>query len=245
MAGHKPGDVGLWNSHFRIGGAVGSKVQTQCSGSPADCKAAWGLLHLTSTSSAYIENMWGWTADHDLDGNHKQTISTGRGLLVEGTIATWLVGTGFEHHTLYQYNFYKAQNVFTAQQQSETPYWQGPGNLLAPAPWAESVVDSDPDFSQCAANDATCRMALFELIDQSSDLFLYGGCNWAFFNNNGDCNGKCQKNAIQVLDSSSLYLYGTNTKSVDNIVLEGHTAVVREQGNEGGWGGVIAGYRSV
>ncbi|XHG09424.1 hypothetical protein AWENTII_012483 [Aspergillus wentii] len=151
MAGKSPGDVGFWNSHFRIGGAVGSKVETECGGSVEKCKAAWGLLHLTGTSSVYIENMWGWTADHDLDGQNKQNIATGRGLLVEATKGTWLVGTGFEHHALYQYNFEHAQNVFSALQQSETPYWQGPGNALAPAPWADSLTSSDPNYSGCAA----------------------------------------------------------------------------------------------
>ncbi|KKK20548.1 hypothetical protein AOCH_002606 [Aspergillus ochraceoroseus] len=245
IAGSSHGDVGFWNTHIRIGGAVGSKVETQCAGSPDQCKAAWGVLHLTTTSSVYIENMWGWTADHDLDGNNSQTISTGRGLLVEATAGTWLVGTGFEHHTLYQYNFEGARNVFSALQQSETPYWQGPGNTLAPAPWQDNVAPSDPDFSQCAANDALCRMALFERIHSSSDLFLYGGCNWVFFNNGGNCNsnnGKCQKNAVQVLNSHPIYLYGTNTKSTINMVLEGNVAVATEDQNAGGWGGVIAAY---
>ena len=102
MAGQNPGDVAFFNSHFRVGGAAGSKVETNCGGSPAQCKAAFMLGHLTSSSSAYIENMWGWTADHDLDGGNGQTISTGRGLLVEATAGTWLHGTAFEHNTLYQ-----------------------------------------------------------------------------------------------------------------------------------------------
>ncbi|KAL5332849.1 pectate lyase superfamily protein-domain-containing protein [Aspergillus crustosus] len=245
VAGTTPGDVGFWNTHIRIGGAVGSKVESQCTGGPDKCKAAWGALHLTSTSSAYIENMWGWTADHDLDGTNGQTISTGRGLLVEATAATWLVGTGFEHHTLYQYNFNSAHNVFSTMQQSESPYWQGPGNMLAPAPWQDNPAPSDPDFSQCAAEDALCRMALFERIRASSNLFLYGGCNWVFFNNGGACNtssGKCQKNAVQVLNSSAIYLYGTNTKSTLNMVLEGNRAIATEDENAGGWGGVIAAY---
>jgi hypothetical protein len=59
IAGSNPGDVGFWNTHFRVGGAAGSKVETNCGGAPASCKAAYLLLHLTSTSSAYIENMWG------------------------------------------------------------------------------------------------------------------------------------------------------------------------------------------
>jgi glucan 1,3-beta-glucosidase len=64
IAGSSPGAVGFWNSHFRVGGAAGSKVETNCGGSggggtPAQCKAAYLLIHLTSTSSAYIEDMWG------------------------------------------------------------------------------------------------------------------------------------------------------------------------------------------
>ncbi|KAL3475080.1 pectate lyase superfamily protein-domain-containing protein [Aspergillus californicus] len=245
IAGTTPGDVGFWNSHIRIGGAVGSKVESQCTGAPDRCKAAWAALHLTSTSSVYIENMWGWTADHDLDGSNSQTISTARGLLVEATAATWLIGTAFEHHTLYQYNFESAHNVFSTMQQSESPYWQGPGNMLAPSPWQNNPAPSDPDFSQCTAEDALCRMALFERIRASSNLFLYGGCNWVFFNNNKDCNttsGKCQKNAIQVLESSGVYLYGTNTKSTINMVLEGNRAIATQDENAGGWGGVIAAY---
>ncbi|GMG41053.1 unnamed protein product [Aspergillus oryzae var. brunneus] len=242
IAGKNQGDVGFWNVHFRIGGGVGSRVHSDCTSSPDSCKAAYGLLHLTGTSSAYIENMWGWTADHDLDGSSTQTISTGRGLLVEAVAATWLIGTGFEHHTLYQYNFEHAHNVLATMQQSETPYWQGVGSTLAPAPWGNHLSASDPDFSWCAGDDATCRMALFERINGASNLFLYGGWNWAFFNNNGGCNGKCQKNAVQIIESSALYLYGTNTKSTANMILEGSTTIATEDDNAGGWGGVIAAF---
>lgn len=54
-------------SGFQVGGAAGSAVQTNCGGTPAQCKAAFMMAHLTASSSAYIENMWQWTADHDLD----------------------------------------------------------------------------------------------------------------------------------------------------------------------------------
>lgn len=59
MAGNKAGDVGVWNCHMRVGGAAGTQVRTgKCAGSPP-CRAAWGMLHITSTASVYIENMWG------------------------------------------------------------------------------------------------------------------------------------------------------------------------------------------
>ena len=71
IAGNKQGDVGFWNSHFRVGGASGSRVQTDCNtGHPKDCLAAYALIHLAPTSSTYIENMWAWTADVCLNSNH-------------------------------------------------------------------------------------------------------------------------------------------------------------------------------
>ncbi|RFU32374.1 Beta-glucosidase/Glucan 1,3-beta-glucosidase/Glucan endo-1,3-beta-D-glucosidase, partial [Scytalidium lignicola] len=246
IAGSTPGDVGFWNSHFRIGGAAGSKVQTNCAGTPDTCKAAWGLLHLTNTSSVYIENMWGWTADHDLDGGNPQNIATGRGMLIEATQGTWLVGTAMEHHTLYQYNFEYAQNVFSGFQQSETPYWQGVGGPdLDPAPWTDNLIDSDPNFSNCAAGDADCRMAFFERIRGSYNLFLYGGCVWAFFNGGvgHSCTGDCQANAVRILSSAgSVYMYGTNVKSITNIIVENTVDAATESANNGGWGGVVAAY---
>ncbi|TQB74031.1 hypothetical protein MPDQ_005230 [Monascus purpureus] len=244
IAGYNHGDVGLWNTHFRIGGSKGSKVRTECGGSPSSCKAAWALLHLTATSSTYIENMWGWTADHDLelDGHVKQNISTARGALIEARGGTWLVGTGFEHHTLYQYNFYKASNIFAALQQSETPYWQGVGSPdLAPAPWTSALIESDPSFQNCYPDDSTCRMAWFEQIQESSNLFLYGGGVWTFFNANGNCRGWCQKNAIRVANAKDVYLYGTNTHNIANMILEGPVVVAPADRHAGGWGGVIAG----
>ncbi len=69
MAGNHPGDVGFWNPHFRVGSASGSRVQTACTGGPADYMTAFALIHLTPSSAAYIDNMWGWTADVGLKLN--------------------------------------------------------------------------------------------------------------------------------------------------------------------------------
>ncbi|KAF2091544.1 glycoside hydrolase family 55 protein [Saccharata proteae CBS 121410] len=245
MAGRNPGDVGIWNSHFRVGGAAGSDVRTNCGTSVDRCMAAWGLIHLTSTSSAYIENMWGWTADHDLDapvyGTYTQTISTGRGMLVEAIRGTWLVGTAFEHHTLYQYNFNNAENVFTALQQSETPYWQGYNETVAaPGPWSQHLTDGDPTFDNCAAGDTFCGCAWFEQITGSTNLFLYGGGVWKFGTTNA--NGDGQLNAINIDQASTgIYLYGTNVHSIQTMIQD-ESQIVSSEGVSGGWGGVVAAY---
>ena len=65
MAGTDSGDVSLHNTHFRVGGAIDSNVNSVCGDrSPAQCMAGFLLLHLTKSSSAYLEDIWGWTADH-------------------------------------------------------------------------------------------------------------------------------------------------------------------------------------
>jgi glucan 1,3-beta-glucosidase len=60
----------------------------------ANCLAAYMSMHITtSASGAYLENVWLWTADHDLDSASSTQISvyTGRGLLIELSGGTcWL-----------------------------------------------------------------------------------------------------------------------------------------------------------
>lgn len=203
------------------------------------------LIHLTSSSSAYIEDMWAWTADHDLDGGNGQTISVGRGMLVEATAATWLHGTAVEHNTLFQYNFNNAQNIFVGMQQSETPYWQGNESpSLAPAPWTPLSGYNDPDFSNCAAGDARCRMAWFNIIHGSSKIYIYGSGFWTFFNNNdGSCgNTYCQTNGCDVANTNGLYWYNVNTRATLNMIENNGVVAATSNDNPGGWGAVVAAF---
>jgi len=63
MAGKSPGDVGLWNCVIRVGGSTDSLVARNCGGpDPGGCKAAFALLHVGKTASAYFEDVWGWVA---------------------------------------------------------------------------------------------------------------------------------------------------------------------------------------
>ncbi|KAF2095560.1 pectin lyase-like protein [Rhizodiscina lignyota] len=250
MKGAALGDVGIYNSHFRIGGALGSTVETSCQSTTSPCLADFLLLHLTPTSSAYVENMWGWVADHDLDGSLGfARIAGGRGALIESTVGTWMIGTAFEHSTLYQYNINSAQNVFISMQQSETPYWQGNGSPdLAPAPWvANTVTYHDPDFSACAGNDALCRMAWFERISGGSDIFIWGPGFWTFFNHESQtCSGQdgtCQDNAIEVVSNPErLFMYNINTKSNLNVLINNGQTLVTQNNNPGSWGAVVAAF---
>ncbi|PQE14044.1 glucan endo-13-beta-glucosidase protein [Rutstroemia sp. NJR-2017a BBW] len=250
VAGSNPGDVGIWDTIVTMGGTADTTIHTSCKNQDTStCMAAFLAVHLTSTSSAYLQNIWVWTADHNLDGGPIQIISTGRGILVEATKATWLVGTGAEHNWLYNYNFNKAQNVFAGLLQTESPYMQGDNAvLLAPAPWVAVSKYGDPDFSWCAGNDGKCRTSLGQNINGGSNIFLYNTASWAFFNGqwtgnyNNQCNGNCQSNMLRVANSpSSLYWYGIGTRKADTIIFDGQSNP-QELNNPGGWGANLVAY---
>ncbi|OQD71379.1 hypothetical protein PENPOL_c001G06095 [Penicillium polonicum] len=250
-AGDQPGDIGLWNTMAMVGGTADTSISGSCtSQDPKDCMAAFMVMHLTKSSSAYIENLWGWTADHNLDSESLLTIiSTGRGILVESTKGTWLTGTGSEHHWLYNYNFHNAENVFAGLLQTETPYMQGQGEYrAAPAPWTAVATYGDPDFSWCAADDQKCRTAIATNVDGGSNIALYNSAAWAFFDGywnglyNEPCNGNCQTNMMRVTNEpQNLVWYSISTRMTEVMVLDGKSNP-RQSDHKGGWEGIIQVY---
>ncbi|KAF7596872.1 hypothetical protein BBP40_011917 [Aspergillus hancockii] len=251
IAGSAPGNVALWNTIVTVGGTAETSITNSCTNQDTSkCMAAFMVLHLTKSSSVYIENFWGWTADHNLDGGPITIISTGRGILVEATKGTWLTGTGSEHHWLYNYNFYNAQNVYAGLLQSESPYMQGEGaTQTAPAPWTANAAFGDPDFSWCAGGDQKCRTSLATNVDGGSNILLYNSAAWAFFNGQWDgnygtqCDGSCQSNMMRVTNSpSNLVWYSISTRKTDVMVLDNQSNPI-EYNHPGGWEAIIQAYR--
>ena len=84
---------GMWDVHTRIGGFAGSDLLLgDCPKTPGstnintNCIACYMAMHVTpSASGLYMENVWLWTADHDLEdqGGSQETIFAGRGLFIE------------------------------------------------------------------------------------------------------------------------------------------------------------------
>lgn len=72
-----PGTCGMWDVHWRIGGSAGTELQqdtclknaihTTTLADTVPCQGAFLLLHVTSQANIYMENTWGWVADHELD----------------------------------------------------------------------------------------------------------------------------------------------------------------------------------
>jgi glucan 1,3-beta-glucosidase len=114
VADSTQGACGLWDVHFRVGGTAGTQLQqdtclgnsttTTTQGIPSaqfvpDCAGSFLMLHITQQATAYVENVWLWVADHELDiATHSEVnIFNGRGMLVESQGPVWLYGTSVEH----------------------------------------------------------------------------------------------------------------------------------------------------
>ncbi|KAH8671305.1 pectate lyase superfamily protein-domain-containing protein [Xylariales sp. PMI_506] len=269
MAGKNAGDVAVWNTVLRVGGSRNSRVTYDCTSTDtATCKAAFALLHVGSSASLYAENVWGWVADHSLDDDVAQNIAVGRGALIESVKPTWLVGSSFEHSTLYQYSLNGASNVYIGMQQTESPYWQGGDQPeYAPAPWTPNSTYGDPTFANCASQvgangnvtsaDGQCHRAWAHYATNSSGVVAHGAALWVFFdamNDNqwGDpgcaaSGGVCQLNAVYLGASSSTFMYSLSSKSTANLVYDndgggGAVSVATQSDNAGGWGAVVAAY---
>lgn len=226
IAGSSQGSAGMWDVHFRIGGAAGTELQSDtCPKTPKEkttpkkeCMAAFMLLHVTQKGSVYLENTWFWTADHELDlKDHNQiNVYTGRGVLIESQNPVWLWGTSSEHHQLYNYQVSSAKNVFMGLIQTETPYYQS--NPTALTPYTPQDSWNDPDFSNCKTN--SCRKAWGLRVLGSSDVFVYGAGLYSFFENYAQSclnSEDCQENMVEV-DCSDVKLYGLSTKAAVNMV---------------------------
>ncbi|KAK4141281.1 glucan 1,3-beta-glucosidase [Dichotomopilus funicola] len=262
MAGPKPGDVGVWNTVLRVGGAVDSSVSTQCGNpDPSFCLAAFALLHMTESSSAYVENVWGWVADHSLDApdsDPPQNIAVGRGALVESKGPSWLVGTSFEHCVLYQYALHGAENLYIGQHQSESAYWQGPGTpVKAPAPWKPNAALGDPGFENCAKDDDACRRSWGLYVKGVKDVVVHGSAMWSFFHGMNDnlfgdpectsTGGICQTNMAYIEDAKSMWWFSASSKAAENLVLNvgggpestKNVNVSSQKDYPGAWGAVM------
>jgi len=242
--------VGLWDVHFRVGGAKGSNLEdTQCAKettiSKPECFGAFMLLHIAPTASAYLENVWAWVADHDLDGKGQVSIYNGRGILSESTNGpVWMYGTSSEHSVFYQYQVVNSKNVIMAMIQTETPYFQS--RPPAPKPLAVDKKFNDPDFSNCAENSTTCPMAWGLRIVKSSDVYVYGAGIYNFFQSYDQACLKtehCQDEIVSIEQSPSrVYIYNLNTKASDGMVSVDGKSVIKQADNRNSFCSTLAAF---
>ncbi|KAI0150533.1 glycoside hydrolase family 55 protein [Xylariaceae sp. FL1272] len=246
IAGNNPGNVALWNSIVTVGGTKGaSALANACTNPSSECKAAFIGIYLAPTSSAYIENVWNWVADHFTEGSGGTSIAAKGGVLVQATKGTWLHALGSEHWWLYQLNFHKASNVLVSMLQSETNYDQGDHvQQIPPAPWVANVNTwGDPDFSWCGGGDTRCRMGFANYFQGGSNIYTYASASWAFFSGPGyqSCAGafQCQDYMHWISQTPSNFnAFGLCSKDTyATLRLADGTNIVTQDGFTGSWSG--------
>jgi glucan 1,3-beta-glucosidase len=250
VQGASNGDVGMWDTHFRIGGTAGTQLQQDtCQGNTTStqmynsaCAGSYLMLQISQQATAYLENNWLWVADHELDmaGHNETNIYNGRGLLIESQGPVWLYGTSVEHSQLYNYQVANAKNIFMGAIQTETAYMQSSPDALG-AGFSPNPAYSDPTFGTCT--DELCKKTWGLRIVESSDVYVYGAGLYSFFDNyQQEClaTESCQDNMVSLECSESVYLYGLSTKAATNMVLVDGTSQALQSDNTNGFCQTIA-----
>jgi len=231
------GSVGIWDCHFRIGGAkgLGLDIATCPAGQgTAKCISSFLSMHITKEASAYLENVWVWVADHDLDDPASRQIDVfaGRGVLSESEDGpVWFIGTASEHHALYQYNIVNSKNIYIGVAQTETAYWQpnpGPNTYFAPV-----QKYHDPPAYPAGVS------ALAFILKRSSDVFVYGAGFYNFFISyvQGCVNtNTCQQQIVDLEGrNKNTWIYNLNTVGSQYMISVDGKGVVAAADNKDGF----------
>lgn len=201
--------------------------------------AASLLLHLTATSSAYIENSWIWVADHDLDIFTQDQIDvySARGVLIESQGPTWLYGTTSEHNVLYQYQFSRAQNTILGMLATESPYFQPVPP--APAPFRTGIFPNDPVFEKCEPNALGCAQSSWAMrFVESSDIFVLGAGLYSWFSSySQSClqTENCQQRGMEIEQSQNIWLYNIATKAIVEMISPHNATPIYARDNKNGF----------
>jgi glucan 1,3-beta-glucosidase len=247
--------AGMWDVHTRVGGFAGSNLQlSNCPTANtttytsdnlnSNCIAAFMSMHITkSASGLYMENVWLWVADHDVEDPSltQITIYAGRGLLVESTAGgIWMVGTAVEHHQLYEYQLSATKNIFMGQIQTETAYYQP--NPDARIPFPALTAYNDPTM---AAGSSGWGVRVVD----SSAVLIYGAGLYSFFSNyNVRCsdqgNGEICQSEIFSVETSSVSVYNLNTVGTKKMITEDGVDIASFADNINGFVDTIALFKS-
>ncbi|KAF2434278.1 pectin lyase-like protein [Tothia fuscella] len=237
------GSAAMWDTIFRVGGASGTELtDSNCHqyGKQAveRCMASTMMLHVTSSASVYMENMWFWvaahwlrhadsSADHDVESKLQTRINVygARGVLIESQGPSWVHSASNEHSTLYNWQLSGAKNVYLRHIQSETPYFQA-GQLESRKPYPpDTRFPNDPEFPDCknkAEGFDTCRESWALRIIKSSNVYLYGGGFYSFFQDYQDNCAKfgktCEDKLIDTDFSEHIWLYNLYTVGAKEVI---------------------------
>ncbi|KAH7311222.1 pectate lyase superfamily protein-domain-containing protein [Stachybotrys elegans] len=253
VAAVKQGVAAMWDSHFRVGGALGTDLDlSTCPkfSNNVECIAASLMFRVTKQANGYFENVWAWVSDHDNDksiynvpdsSSTQISIFGARGMLIESQGPSWFYGGGSEHSVLYNYLVSGAKSVYLGHIQTESPYYQP--NPAPPAPFrAAASFPNDPDFSECevAANvwDDRCNYAWGMKIIDSRDIMVHSAGLYSFFNEYyQDCipTHNCQDRILEVKGSTGVVIFNLFTIATINIASGIDNTDIPQEDNQRGF----------
>ncbi|KAI0452791.1 pectate lyase superfamily protein-domain-containing protein [Xylaria acuta] len=219
------GSVGMWDCHFRVGGAKGTGLtQSDCpkltGGVQSHCIAGSIMLLVTGNANGYFENVWAWVSDHDIDFPSQDMSSQvdiffARGMLIQGDGGgMWFRGTGSEHSVMYQYNLVNAKNVYMSIIQTESPYFQGAAQFQAPTPFRSPLWIGDPVFDMCGEDTVDCNAAWSLIVQFSEFIYIDGAGMYSWFKDYvQDCvnDNSCQQRLVNIHRVGFSFLCGITT----------------------------------
>ncbi|KIM98550.1 glycoside hydrolase family 55 protein, partial [Oidiodendron maius Zn] len=213
------GSVGMWDCHFRVGGAKGTNLQVaQCPSRTAEviasCVAASTMMVVAPNSNGYFENVWAWVAGEFglfllrlyTKRSFQINIWVGRGILIQSDGPSWFWGTASEHSVIYQYNIYNASNIFMSMIQTESPCRCG--EHQAPFPFEISGSGEDPVFDMCGYLTTSCNVAWAIVIQGSQNIFINGAGLYSWFQNYDEScvhTSNCQQRLINIVNTANLW----------------------------------------
>lgn len=234
VAAKSQGAAGMWDSHFRVGGALGTDLDmSTCPhrSNNAACVAASLLFRITAQANGYFENVWAWVGDHDNDqaivnqpdsSVTQISVFAARGMLIESHGPSWFYGGGSEHSVLYNYLLSGARSVFMGHIQTESPYYQP--NPRPPEPFrAGAGFPNDPDFGGCeltAVENDRCNYAWGLIVVDSTDVMVHSAGLYSFFNEFfQECidTNNCQTRILEVKGSTGVVIFNLFTVATVNI----------------------------
>lgn len=234
---------GMWDTHIRLGGCAGTNLDDErfSADKPIDTTNAWAAFmawHITPRASGCFVNNWVWLADHLLDtsggrnAGKQLSLLAGRGIFIESNPGpVWLWGGASEHFLLYQYQMFKAQNVFIGHAQTETPYFLGEGVAL-PTQLAKPITTGapwyDPDWKNTPPPQAgdtetfNVRSSGMRVI-QSWSVHIYGPGLYSLFDAYSQDRlpeRRCQRGLLSIEGSNEqdVVLVNLNTIGVRSMI---------------------------
>lgn len=198
------------------------------------------MMHITELASVYMENVWIWSADHDMEDSNQVQIDvyTGRGLLIESQGPTWLWATSVEHAVMYNYQASGAQNLLMGLVQTESPYFQV--HPAAPAPFSPGTFANDPTFSNCSPTSKTCAVSWALRVVDSSAVYILSTGLYSWFQNYdqtcvNDGSNTCQDALFQTEESTDIWVYNLITIGAVQMVSPLNGVPTLAAGNRNGF----------